>query len=137
LNGYKDALKKYNIELDEELIIPYNLDLDKVKIYINHFLNLESPPDALFAINDPTAVEAIQAIKKRGLKVPKDISVVGFSDDYTSKFIDPPLTTVSQPVNDMGMTAAQLLIDQINRDVSEWKSIIKVLKTELIIRKST
>jgi DNA-binding LacI/PurR family transcriptional regulator len=137
LNGYKAALRKNNIELDEELIIPYNLDLDKVKIYVNHFLNMERPPDALFAINDPTAIEAMQVIKKRGLKIPKDIAVVGFSDDYASGFIDPPLTTVAQPVRDMGRTAAQLLIDQMNRDVSEWKSVIKVLKTELIIRQSS
>jgi LacI family transcriptional regulator/LacI family repressor for deo operon, udp, cdd, tsx, nupC, and nupG len=137
LNGYKAALRKNNIELDEELIIPYNLDLDKVKIYVNHFLNLDRRPDALFCINDPTAIEAIQVIKKRGLRIPEDIAVVGFSDDYASGFIDPPLTTVGQPVKDMGKMAAQLLIDQINRDVSEWKAMIKVLKTELIVRKSS
>jgi LacI family transcriptional regulator/LacI family repressor for deo operon, udp, cdd, tsx, nupC, and nupG len=137
LNGYKAALRKNNIEMDEELVISYDLDLDKVKIYVNHFLNLENPADAIFAFNDPTAIEAIQVIKKRGLKIPKDIAVVGFSDDYASGLIDPPLTTVAQPVKDIGKTAAQLLIDQINRDVSEWKSMIKVLKTELIIRKSS
>jgi DNA-binding LacI/PurR family transcriptional regulator len=137
LNGYKAALRKNNIELDEDLIIPYDLDLSKVRIYVNHFLNLDAPPDALFCINDPTAIEAIQVIKKRGLKIPKDISVVGFSDEYASGLIDPPLTTVAQPVKDMGRTAAQLLLDQISRDVSEWKSIIKVLKTELIIRQSS
>ncbi|MBS1563378.1 MAG: substrate-binding domain-containing protein, partial [Bacteroidetes bacterium] len=137
MNGYKAALRKNNIELDEELIIPYNLNPEKVKIYMNHFLNMDNPPDALFAVNDPTAIEAIQVIKKRGLKIPKDIAVVGFSDDYAAGLIDPPLTTVSQPVKDIGRTAAQLLLDQINRDVSEWKAIIKVLKTKLIIRKSS
>ncbi|MDF2192701.1 LacI family DNA-binding transcriptional regulator [Paraflavitalea sp. CAU 1676] len=137
LRGYRDALKKYNIPIDEELIIPYDLTIAKVKIYVNHLLRLSNPPDAIFAINDPTAIEALQIVKKKGLEVPKDIAIVGFSNDLASGLIDPALTTVSQPVKEMGQTAAQLLIDQINRDVSEWKTIIRVLKTELIVRKSS
>ncbi|WP_207515638.1 LacI family DNA-binding transcriptional regulator [Longitalea luteola] len=137
LRGYRDALKKYEIPIDEELIIPYDLTLAKVKIYVNHLLQLDNPPDAIFAINDPTAIEALRIIRKKGLRVPEDIAVVGFSNDYVSELIDPPLTTVSQPVKEIGSTAARLLIDQINRDISEWKSIIRVLKTELIVRKSS
>jgi DNA-binding LacI/PurR family transcriptional regulator len=137
LNGYKAALRKNNIEMDEELIISYDLSIEKVKIYVTHFLNMENPPDAIFAINDPTAIEAIQIIKKRGLKIPEDIAVVGFSNDFASGLIEPSLTTVSQPVTELGRTAAQLLIDQINRDVSEWKAIVRVLKTELIVRNSS
>jgi LacI family transcriptional regulator/LacI family repressor for deo operon, udp, cdd, tsx, nupC, and nupG len=137
LLGYKDALRNNNIPIDEELIIPYDLTIAKVKIYIKYLLNLDNPPDGIFAINDPSAIEALQIIKKRGLRVPQDIAIVGFSNDYISSLVDPALTTVSQPVFEIGKTASQLLIDQINRDVSEWKSIIKVLKTELIIRKSS
>ena len=137
LSGYKDALRKYNLPIDEELIIPYDLTLAKVKIYIKHLLSLSNPPDGLFAINDPTAIEALQIIKKKGLRVPQDIAVVGFSNDYASSLVEPALTTVSQPVLEIGKTACQLLINQINTDVSEWKPICKVLKTELIIRKSS
>lgn len=136
-NGYKAALRKHNIELDEELVIPYDLSLDKVHIYVNHLLNLPHPPDAIFAINDPTAIEIIQVVKKRGLRVPEDIAVVGFSNDFASGLIHPSLTTVSQPVKEIGGTAAQLLIDQMSRDVADWKSIIRVLKTELIVRNSS
>jgi LacI family transcriptional regulator/LacI family repressor for deo operon, udp, cdd, tsx, nupC, and nupG len=136
MNGYKACLRKHKIEIDEDLIINYDLNIDRVKIYANHLLSLDNPPDAIFAINDPTAIEMIQVIKRRGLRVPEDIAVVGFSDDYVSRLIDPPLTTIAQPVTELGRVAAQLLIDQINRDISEWKSIIKVLKTELIVRDS-
>jgi DNA-binding LacI/PurR family transcriptional regulator len=66
LRGYRDALRKNNIPIDEELIIPYDLTIAKVKIYVNHLLGLDNPPDALFAINDPTAIEALQIIKKEG-----------------------------------------------------------------------
>ncbi|HMG10476.1 MAG TPA: LacI family DNA-binding transcriptional regulator [Mucilaginibacter sp.] len=137
LEGYKSALKKNNIEIDEELIISYDLEISKVKIYVNHLLSLPKPPDAIFAINDPTAIETIQVIKKRGIRIPEDIAIVGFSNDYASALIEPALTTVSQPIEEIGKTAAQLLIDQISRDTSDWKAVTKVLKTELIIRAST
>lgn len=137
LNGYLDALKKYEIPIDEDIIISYDLSLSKVKIYIKHLLSLPSPPDAIFAINDPTAIEAIQIIKKQGLKIPQDIAIIGFSDDYASALIEPSLSTVAQPIEEIGKTATKMLIDQINREVSDWKATTKVLKTELIIRKST
>lgn len=137
LMGYRDALKRNNIPIDEDLIIPYDLTVAKVKIYVNHLLQLDNPPDAIFAINDPTAVEILQVVKKKGMRVPDDLAIVGFSNDYVSALTDPPLSTVSQPVREIGKTAAQLLLDQMNREVSEWKAIIKVLKTELIVRSSS
>jgi LacI family transcriptional regulator/LacI family repressor for deo operon, udp, cdd, tsx, nupC, and nupG len=137
LNGYLDALKKNNIPIDEELIIPYDLTIAKVKIYVNHLLQLKNPPDAIFAINDPTAIETILVIKKIGLRIPQDIAIVGFSNDYISSIIEPSLTTLSQPVEKIGETAIALLLDQMNRNVSDWKAVTKVLKTDLVIRNST
>jgi len=137
LNGYLDALRKHSLPVIEELIIPYDFTPEKVNIYVNHLLNLKKRPDAIFAINDPTAIEAIQVIKKRGLKIPEDIAVVGFSNDYVSSLIEPSLTTVSQPVQKIGQAAIELLLDQIKRDVSEWKAVTRMLNTELIIRNST
>lgn len=135
--GYLAALKKHNIPVDEEIIIPFDLTMDKIKIYINHLLNLENPPDAIFAVNDPSAIETIQLLKKKNIKIPEQIAVAGFSNDNFSGLIEPSLTTTSQPVHDIGKIAAELLIDQINRDVKDWKAVTKMLKTELIIRDST
>ncbi|MBK0384462.1 LacI family DNA-binding transcriptional regulator [Pedobacter sp. SD-b] len=137
LNGYLDALKKHHIEIDEELIIPYDLSLRKVKIYVKHLLGLENPPDAIFAVNDPTAIEVVQTIKKIGLRIPEDIAIAGYSDDYASSLMEPKLTTVAQPVDEIGKIATQMLIDQINREVADWKATTKMLKTKLIIRSST
>jgi len=137
LDGYKAALSKYDIAIDESIIIPYDLTLSKVSIYLEHLLRMDNPPDALFAINDPTAIEAIRVVKKNKLRIPQDISIVGFSDDFASSLVDPPLTTISQPTTEIGNYACKMLIDQIDRDVSQWKSIIKVLPTELIIRESS
>jgi LacI family transcriptional regulator/LacI family repressor for deo operon, udp, cdd, tsx, nupC, and nupG len=133
LNGYIDALKKHSFEIDDSLIIASDLSPDKVNIYINHLLKIENPPDAIFCINDPSAIQAIQIIKKVGLRIPEDIAIVGFSDDFASELIG--LTTVEQPVTAIGHTAAQILFDQIKNDKK--KAIIKQLKTRLIIRAST
>lgn len=135
--GYLAALKMYNIEIDQELIIPYDLSLEKVRIYVNHLIRLPNRADAIFAINDPAAIEVIKVLKSKKIRIPEDIAVAGFSNDNFSGLIDPSLTTVSQPVHEIGKVAAELLIDQINREVKDWKAIIKMLKTEIIIRGSS
>lgn len=137
LEGYKDALRKHKRPIIDELIISYDLTLEKVKIYVKYLLDLPSPPDALFAVNDPTAIEAIKVIKEQGLSIPEQIAVVGFSNDYGSALIEPGLTTMAQPTREIGQVAAQLLLDQIHTDSSVWKPITRVLKTELIIRASS
>jgi LacI family transcriptional regulator, repressor for deo operon, udp, cdd, tsx, nupC, and nupG len=137
LEGYKDALRKYNQPIDQDLILDYDLNLDKVKIYIKHLLDLPHPPDALFTINDPTAFEAMIFMKAKGVKIPHEIAVVGFSNNYGSNLIEPGLTTVAQPTHEIGQVAAQLLLEQINSDTSEWKPIYRVLKTELLVRESS
>lgn len=136
-NGYKDALRKHHLPVDDALIINYDLSISKVPIYINYFLNLPERPDAIFCINDPTAIEAMRVIKQRGLKIPEDISVIGFSNDFVSSLIEPSLTTVEQPIKEIGRTAAQLLLEQMDRDVADWKAATVVLKTKLIVRESS
>lgn len=137
LQGYLDALKRNQIEIDDDLIIPYDLTLEKVRIYINYLLGLKNRPDSIFAINDPTAIEAIQIIKQHNIKIPQEIAVVGFSNDAVSPLIEPSLTTLSQPVREIGRVSIEMLLDQMKREVHEWKAVTKVLKTELIIRNSS
>jgi len=140
LQGYIDALKKHKIPIDNDLIISYDLSVEKVKIYVKHFLDLPSPPDALFCMNDPTAIAAMEVIKKR-LSIPEDIAVLGFSNDGSSALTNPTLTTVAQPTFDIGREAAKLLLQEINSDPdmeppqSHHKTVI--LKTKLLIREST
>lgn len=137
LNGYNDALVKHGISIDQDLIIHAENNGNDIQDQISKLLKLTKPCDAIFAFNDPTAVEIIKALKKLNINIPKDMAVVGFSNDYVSEIIEPSLTTVAQPVKQIGETAAQLLIDQINRDVKDWKAVTKVLKTTLIVRNST
>lgn len=141
LQGYLDALKKHKIPTDNDLIISYDLSLEKVKIYVQHFLRLSPPPDAIFCMNDPTAIAAMRVIKQNKLRIPKDIAVVGFSNDLSSELVDPALTTVAQPTFDLGREAAKLVLREINSDghgegaKPNHKTV--VLKTQFLIREST
>lgn len=137
LSGYRDALTKHKLPIDPELIIAYDLTLSKVGIYVKHFMSLSSPPDAIFAINDPTAIEIMKVMGKLGLNIPEDVAIVGFANNYGSDFISPGLTTVSVPVKEMGRTAVELLLNMVGKEPAQWKAVTKVIKTELIIRGST
>lgn len=136
LNGYCDALRQYGLPVDADLIIAYDLTLEKANIYVNHLLSLPQPPDALFTINDPTAIEALKVCRARSIRVPEDIAIVGFSNDPASELIDPGLTTVSQPVEQLGEEAARLLLQQlIGKPPTQADHVL--LPTKLIVRKSS
>jgi LacI family transcriptional regulator len=134
--GYAEALKRNNIPLDEKLIV-FNEDLQEAPIAgATRLLDLPNRPDAIFCMNDPVAIKAMQVLKLRGIKIPDEISITGFSNEPVSQFIEPSLTTVAQPATLMGQTAAQLFIEQLeNKENTE--PITKVLTTELIVRNST
>ncbi|MCS6975132.1 MAG: substrate-binding domain-containing protein, partial [Cyclobacteriaceae bacterium] len=103
-------------------------------------LSLKNPPDGIFANNDLLAFGAMQVIKKRGLKIPKDIAIVGYSNWFFSALMDPPLSSVHQPGFEMGQEAARLLISHIEMKEKGEGEIVpekKILKTHLVIRESS
>ena len=144
LNGYKEALKSSNIPFDENLVKYHSANLEHVEdgyLKTKELLDLENPPDAIFAYQDLHAIGAMKAVKEKGLAIPDDFGLVGFSDWQMSSYIDPPLTSVSQFGYKMGMEAAKMVIEQIrHKDSSESKPYApktRILKTELIIRGSS
>ncbi len=142
LEGYLQAHRERNIEVDKSLIVPCNLGTIEEGRTVTEKLLAQSPgPDAIFATNDPTAMGAMQAIKEAGLKIPKDIAVVGFSNWFFTALLDPPLTSVDQPGFEMGQEAAKLLIRQIDIRTKDRDADVqpetKVLKTKLIVRESS
>jgi DNA-binding LacI/PurR family transcriptional regulator len=136
LQGYRDALQQHGIQIHEEYIIHCkDLHTDPVKA-TQYLLELPAPPDAIFCFNDPVAIMALQVLKERSVSVPDTVSVVGFTNEPVSRFIEPSLTTVAQPAYEMGQIAARLFIQEMeNKDV--YVPVTRILKTELIIRNST
>jgi LacI family transcriptional regulator len=100
-------------------------------------LRIAPPFTALFAFNDISALGAIRALREAGKRVPEDVSVIGFDDIQSAAFQNPGLTTIRQPLREMGMTAAETLVRRIGSPKkSEYPKSI-VVEPELIVRGST
>lgn len=137
LNGYIDALKRFDMPIDESLIIEGDFTIENGKDCMKNFLGMLAPPDAVFAVNDASACGAMFQIKAHGLKIPEDIAVVGFTNEPLTELVEPKITTVSQPVYELGQVAAELFL---NRSMSDPKTYVpqsRTLKTKLIIRDSS
>lgn len=138
LNGYKEALKRNNLEIDEDLICYANdLGTEEGQEFTSQLLRLKLPPDGLFCANDKTAVGAIQVAKKARLRIPEDLAIAGFSNTPASTIIEPSLTTIDDHAFEMGQAAARLLIRQIENNDENIASETVFIRNDLIIREST
>jgi LacI family transcriptional regulator len=144
--GYLEALQNHNITPQAELILKlddtlnYDEHLDTLEAEIETLFASNKHIDGVFAVNELYALSAMKVARKLGYKIPEDIQVVGFSDGVLAKHATPGLTTVSQHAQNMGETAANLLIDklenELNTDLDEEFQTV-VIATELIEREST
>jgi LacI family transcriptional regulator len=113
LRGYRQALSSNDIAFDPELVRPGNWEPSSGYEMTQVLMALKEPPDAIFCANDMMAVGCFDALKEMGLRVPDDISVIGFDDREIAQFTRPPLTTLILPHYEMGEIAAELLIDAV------------------------
>ncbi|CAM5229081.1 LacI family transcriptional regulator [Streptomyces spiroverticillatus] len=135
LDGYRAALDAAGVPVTGELIVPGDFYHESGFTGCNRLLDLAEPPTAIFASSDQMALGAIEALRVRGLRVPDDMSVVGFDDLPEVRWSSPPLTTVRQPLSDMGKLAARTVLD-LARSV-EPASLRVELATALVVRSST
>jgi LacI family transcriptional regulator len=135
-DGYKEALKSNNITVDEELIVKIE-DIDNCSLKIEKLIQSQKC-EAIFAVNELFAVTAIKIAAQNNLKVPDDISVIGFTDGIISQFSTPSISTVSQNGIKMGRKSAQMLIDRLElEDEENEQYTTEIIETNLIIREST
>ncbi|GAA0592796.1 LacI family DNA-binding transcriptional regulator [Streptomyces crystallinus] len=135
LDGYRAALDVAGVAGEDELIVPGDFYHASGFAGAGMLLDLPEPPTAIFAASDQMALGAFEALRRRGLRVPEDMSVVGFDDLPEMQWSSPPLTTVSQPLSDMGKLAARMLLD-LARGVDPASPRVE-LATELVVRAST
>jgi len=133
--GYLQALKEVGLPVDPDLIIEAD-SFEKAIIATNRLLDMESVPDGLFAVNDLTAIGAMQTLQRRGMKIPKDIAVVGFSDGRFSGITEPNLTSVDQHGYEMGTVATEMLLNRLLHPSDE-PAQSRVLNANLIVRGSS
>lgn len=135
LDGYRAALDVAGVAADNALTVPGDFYHESGFVGTERLLALGEPPTAIFAASDQMALGAIEALRRRGLRVPEDMSVVGFDDLPEVRWSAPPLTTVRQPLSDMGKLAARMLLD-LARGVEPASPRVE-LATELVVRAST
>jgi LacI family transcriptional regulator len=133
--GYRRALTEAGIEVDPALIGDGGYRADEATEAATAILSLADPPTAIFAANDLSAIRTLEIARARGLRVPDDLSVVGFDDIPGAAAAEPPLTTIRQPLQEMGETAVRMLLRELG-DGSATAEHVR-LPTRLIVRGST
>lgn len=140
LAGYKDALIKNNIPVDESYIKYCNhggMIMAEVENAVKELLRLKNKPDAIFTASDRVTMCCLTTFKTLGLSVPEDIAIIGFTNSGLIELLNPSLSAVKQPAFEMGQMATELLIQLIEskRPVTQFET--KVLHTELAVRDSS
>jgi len=137
LRGYLAAMEKYGKTIEEHMVIQGMFSQQKARIYGKYLLDLEKRPDAIFAVNDSAAIEIMLMALEKGIRIPDELGVVGFSDNPESAYIGPGLTTIRQPTGEIGSTTAQWILQLIDSEEGVNLPMEKILKTELVIRGSS
>jgi len=135
LEGYRKALQKHGVEFDASLVVEGDLTIRSGGITGKELLARKDPPTAILASNDLMAIGAMREIQEDGLRVPEDISIIGFDDIPTASLVTPTLTTLAQPKYEMGVEAMNLLIRMMEKKGASKSKI--VLDTQLVVREST
>jgi LacI family transcriptional regulator, repressor for deo operon, udp, cdd, tsx, nupC, and nupG len=134
LRGYYQALAQHDIDVDAALVQEGDFSFESGYNVTLKLLALEKPPTAIFAANDAMAIGAIKAVRHRGGRVPDDVAIVGFDDIQMASIFEPGVTTIAQPMFDIGKQAMKLLLQLIDGEEVERRQF--VLPDRLVIRES-
>ncbi len=134
-DGYRSAMRAAGLNIEEGWIVAGDLTLDGARKATRKLLNHEHPPTAIFCATDEMAIGALHEVKSAGLAVPEDLSIIGFDDIRYAEIVDPPLTTISQPAEEIGERAMYRLC----REIEEGRSaggMPEIVPHKLVIRQS-
>jgi len=136
LDGYRAALERAGIPADPDLIRQGDFTFESALAAATEVLDLPDRPTAIFACSDIQALGVYEAARRRGLRIPQDLSVVGFDDLPMSGWVSPPMTTVVQPLAQMAAMATRTLVAMLDGDLEAASTRLE-LTTSLVVRAST
>ena len=136
LEGYRDALVKNGLQFDNNLVYACDTYDEAVKVS-RSVLKKQDRPDAIFAVNDLTAIGAMKTAKQLGLSIPEDIKFVGFENSRSASICEPELTTIDQFGFELGKRATELILKRINEDTYDYETRKEIVKTQLVVRGTT
>jgi DNA-binding LacI/PurR family transcriptional regulator len=132
--GYCLALRHAEIQQDNTIIVEGGYTWQDAEKAARLLLQVPNPPTAIFATDDLKAVGVMKASHSLNIKIPEDLSIIGYNDFEISQMVEPPLTTIHVPIYDLGKVAAEIMLEQIKNPNEDTKQVI--LSTELLIRNS-
>lgn len=135
IEGHRRALVEAGVEICDDLVMEGDYRQPSGHERALEFLRMPSPPTAVFACNDLMAVGALSAIEEAGLMVPNDVAVVGFDDIAIASAVKPRLSTMAQPMYEIGVIASRMLIGRIKSPTKPYQTV--VLQPQLVIRESS
>lgn len=137
LIGYRRALEKAGLPYSEEWVIePQDFDQTSALHTTENFLKRNEPFTAMFASTDVMALGAYKALQRAGLKIPEDISLIGYDDIDLASFLSPPLTTIKQPIQEMSTAAARLAIRYLKGQTGSTEEVMHQFTPSLVVRES-
>ncbi len=136
LKGYMDALREFGLAPDEALIRDGGFTIEGGYEATRAVIGINDPPTALFVSNNAMTIGCLRALSQASIRIPEDMSVVGFDDSEWAEFFTPPLTVVRQPTYTMGTLACEILFQRIEGSGSSTERRDIILKPELIVRES-
>lgn len=137
LRGYREALLAHGLNYDETLVVASDLQLEDGRNSTLQLLKLKEMPDAIFSSSAYGILGAMQVLKEKGIKIPEEVALVGFSNEPFTSFTEPALTIVDQHSMRMGNAAAEIFLQEISDESKKFIPQKVVLKPELIIRQSS
>lgn len=135
--GYRAALHKFGLPYRKDWVVESDFSIANAILVAHQLLTGPEIPNAIIAVNDLSAIGALKAAQEKGLSVPHDLSLIGYSDNPFSTIVEPTISSIRQPAIEMGNVAAELLINQIEHAGAATPPVIRQLPTELILRNST
>jgi LacI family transcriptional regulator len=133
-HGYLEALRENRIPIERELVVCEKIDYDWALEATTRLLEMENRPDAILAFNDIITFAAFTAIKQKDLEIPKDIALIGFTDDVHAKYVTPKMSAIEDQSFEMGVQSCRLLLKNINGDSKIYK---KIVPQKLVIRETS
>ena len=123
-HGYLEALRENRIPIDRDLVVCEKIDFDWALEATKRVLEQENPADAILAFNDIITFAAFSAIKDKGLRIPEDVALIGFTDDVHAQYVTPRMSAIEDQSHEMGSEACRLLLKNIGGDQKIYKKIV-------------
>ncbi|MGE6833487.1 LacI family DNA-binding transcriptional regulator [Priestia megaterium] len=136
LRGYKEALTKSGVKIQEDLIYKSSPTIEGAEEQAKKLLSKKDIPTAVFGCNDVLAIGTMMAAKECGVSIPHDLSIIGFDNTFMCRLVEPQLTSVSMPLEEMGKQAVDLLIEKIKKEQADVTRQRIIMHPNIVIRQS-